>query len=118
MATTTTDTPETMQESVEPKVEINSLIESTPGVRGGDLCVAGTRITVRNIVVWHQMGWTPDETVVRNPYLSHDKVYAALAYYYANKAEIDTLYAAWEAEEDLWEEEYIAEQGTSAVVPV
>ena len=64
-------------------------IEITPGVVGGKPRIAGRRITVQNIVIWHEwMGRSPDE--VANEYdLTLAEVYAALAYYYDHQTEID-----------------------------
>jgi uncharacterized protein (DUF433 family) len=93
-------------------VDIGKLIVSTPGIVGGRLRLAGTRISIRNIAIWHHMGWTAEEIVRRYTHLTLDKVYAGLAYYYANKETLDAQFAAEEAEEDLIEKEYIAKHGT------
>jgi uncharacterized protein (DUF433 family) len=64
-------------------------IESTPGVMGGKPRIAGRRITVQNIVIWHEwMGRSADE-IVSEYDLTLAEVYAALAYYYDHRAEID-----------------------------
>ena len=64
-------------------------IERTPGIKGGRPRIAGHRITVQNIVIWHEwMGRTVDE--IANDYnLSLADVYAALAYYHDHREEID-----------------------------
>ena len=64
-------------------------IVMTPGVKGGQPRIAGHRITVQNIVIWHEwMGQTVDE--IANDYnLSIADVYAALAYYHDHREEID-----------------------------
>jgi uncharacterized protein (DUF433 family) len=61
----------------------------TPGVKSGRPRIAGHRITVQNIVIWHEwMGRTVDE--IANDYnLSIADVYAALAYYHDHREEID-----------------------------
>ena len=69
--------------------EIGTLISQTPGVRGGRPCIAGTGISIRRIATWHNMGSIPEEIVDNFGYISLAQVHAALAYYYANKAEID-----------------------------
>ena len=39
-------------------------ITKTPGVCGGRACIAGHRIRVMDIVVWHEFrGYAPDEIV-------------------------------------------------------
>jgi uncharacterized protein (DUF433 family) len=63
--------------------------EITPGIAGGKPRIAGHRITVKNIVIWHErMGKCADE--IASEYdLTLADVYAALAYYYDHRAEID-----------------------------
>lgn len=64
-------------------------IEVTPGVCGGKPRIAGHRITVQNVVVWHeQSGMTADEIVATYPGLTLADVYAALAYYHDHREEI------------------------------
>ena len=64
-------------------------IETTPNVAGGKPRIAGHRITVQNIVVWHErLGRSADEVATEYG-LSLADVYAALAYYYDNRDEID-----------------------------
>jgi uncharacterized protein (DUF433 family) len=64
-------------------------IEKRPGVCGGKPCVAGTRIRVQDIYVWHEIeGQTPDEIVSRHRQLTLGDVHAALAYYWDHRAEI------------------------------
>jgi len=61
----------------------------TPGVKSGRPRIAGHRITVQDIVIWHEwMGRTVDE--IANDYnLSIADVYAALAYYHDHLEEIE-----------------------------
>src|SRR5260221_9579686 len=64
-------------------------IESSPGVCGGKPRIAGHRITVQNIVIWHErMGMSADGIADEHE-LTLSQVYAALAYYYDNRSEID-----------------------------
>ena len=64
-------------------------IEITPGICGGKPRIAGHRITVQNIVVWHeQMGMSPDEIAATYPSITLADVYAALAYYHDHREEI------------------------------
>lgn len=76
-------------------------ITKTPGVCGGRACIAGHRIRVMDIVVWHEMrGYCPDEIVGMFPGLTLADVYSALAYYFDNRDEIEAdLRASREAEE-------------------
>ncbi len=64
-------------------------IEITPGVSGGKPRIAGHRITVENIVIWHEhMGKSADEIATEYDLTLAD-VYAALAYYFDHRAEIN-----------------------------
>lgn len=62
---------------------ISEHIEATPGVCGGKPRIAGHRIQVADIVVWHEhQGLSPDEIVAQFPRVTLADVYAALAYYH------------------------------------
>jgi uncharacterized protein (DUF433 family) len=64
-------------------------IEITPGIAGGKPHIAGHRITVQNIAIWHEyMGKSADEICTEYGLMLAD-VYAALAYYFDHRAEID-----------------------------
>lgn len=64
-------------------------IEVTPGIAGGKPRIAGRRITVRDIVVWHErLGKCADEISTEYD-LSLADIYAALAYYFDHRADID-----------------------------
>jgi uncharacterized protein (DUF433 family) len=65
-------------------------IEITPGVCGGKPRIAGHRIKVQHVAVWHErMGMTADEIVSAHPGLTLADVYAALAYYFDHRDEIE-----------------------------
>jgi uncharacterized protein (DUF433 family) len=76
--------------SVEVKVDtIPSHIEVTPGISGDKPRIAGHRITVQHIIIWHErLGLSADEIATEYG-LSLADVYAALAYYYDHHDEID-----------------------------
>jgi uncharacterized protein (DUF433 family) len=64
-------------------------IAVTPGIAGGKPRIAGRRITVQNIVIWHdRFGKSVDEIAAEYDLMQAD-VYAALAYYFDHRAEID-----------------------------
>lgn len=64
-------------------------IEVTPGVVGGKPRIAGRRISVQNIAIWHErMGRSADEISTEYDLTLAD-VYAALAYYFDHRAQID-----------------------------
>ena len=65
-------------------------ITKTPGVCGGRACIAGHRIRVMDIVVWHELrGYSPDEIVDLFPGITLADVHAALAYYFDHREEIE-----------------------------
>jgi uncharacterized protein (DUF433 family) len=64
-------------------------IEATPGTCGGKPRIAGTRIRVQDVYVWHELqGLSADEIVDRYPQLSLADVHAALTYFYDHRDEI------------------------------
>ncbi|MFN7924822.1 MAG: DUF433 domain-containing protein [Bryobacteraceae bacterium] len=80
--------------------EIGSLISRHPDIHGGRQCIAGMGVSVRRIAVLHNVGETPEQIASDYEHLSLAQVHAALAYYYANKAEIDADLEAEEREHD------------------
>lgn len=91
-------------------VDIGTLIVRTPGVCGGTPRIANTRITVRNIINWLRSGWSPEYILSQYEHLSLAQVYAAMSYYYANRAEMDTAFVNEEAEEERIEREHLVKQ--------
>lgn len=76
---------------------VSGHIEITPGVAGGKPRIAGHRITVQDVVVWHErLGLSADEIATEYG-LSLSDVYAALAYYYDHREEIHRAVGADEA---------------------
>jgi uncharacterized protein (DUF433 family) len=84
-------------------VEIGTLIDRDPHIRGGRPKVAGTGLTVRRIVGWYKMGMSPEEIALEYPHLTLAQVHAALAYYHANREEIEADIAQEEAAAAHWE---------------
>ncbi len=76
--------------------EIGALITRDPALRGGRPIIAGTGICIRTIAVESHGGLTPEEIAADRPSLSLAQIYAALAFYHANKREIDADIAAEE----------------------
>jgi uncharacterized protein (DUF433 family) len=72
-------------------------IEVTPDVVGGKPHIAGRRITVQNIAIWHEyMGLSADEIAAEHD-LSLADVYAALAYYFDHREDVERQIAEDEA---------------------
>jgi len=78
-------------------VDIGSLIERSPEIRGGRPCIAGTGVSVMRIAGWHNLGLTPEEIAAKIEHLTLAQIHAALAYYHSNRGEIDADIAAEEA---------------------
>lgn len=69
---------------------MNEHIEITPGVARGKPRLAGHRITVHDVVVWHEWLGRSAEEIAHGHNLPLAGIYAALAYYHDHKPEIDT----------------------------
>jgi uncharacterized protein (DUF433 family) len=82
-------------------VGLDAMLVETPGVCGGRLRLDGTRITVDRIAVLYKQGLTAEDIALTYPHLPIGKIYAALAYYHANREEIESVLAA---EDALFEE--------------
>jgi uncharacterized protein (DUF433 family) len=82
-------------------VDIGTLIDRSPEIRKGRPCIAGTGVTVRRIAGWHNLGLTPEEIAAKIEHLTLARIHAALAYYHANRDEIDN---------DIANEEAVAEK--------
>ena len=94
-------------------IDIGSLIISTPEMRHGRPRITGTGITVHRIAIWYKLGHTPEEIAYQYPHLTLAQVYAALAYYHANRDAVEAEIAADEAEADSIEQEYLKTRKTA-----
>ncbi len=77
--------------------DIGSLIARSSDGKG-QAAIAGTRTSVRRVVVLYKQGAGAEEIARRLSHLSLAQVYAALAYYHANRDEIESDLAEEEAE--------------------
>jgi uncharacterized protein (DUF433 family) len=84
-------------------VEIGTLIDRDSAIRGGQPRIAGTGLTVRRVVGWYKMGMTPEDIALEYPHLTLAQVHAALAYYHANREEIEAAIAQEEQAAEHWE---------------
>jgi uncharacterized protein (DUF433 family) len=84
-------------------IEIGTLIDRDPGIRGGRPKIAGTGMTVSRIAGWHKMGMSPEEIALEYPHVTLAQVHAALAYYHANREEIEADIADEEGASAHWE---------------
>lgn len=91
-------------------VDIGSFITASPGICGGRPRIAGTGVSVRRIVGWYKLGWSPEEIARRIGHISLAQVHAALTYYHASQHEMEAEIAAEEAEADRLEREHCGSQ--------
>jgi uncharacterized protein (DUF433 family) len=64
-------------------------IERTAGVCGGKPRIAGRRVTVKDVVVFHNLnGWSVEQ-IGEELDLTPGQIYAALSFYYDHQQEID-----------------------------
>ncbi len=78
-----------------------SHVQTTPGICGGKPHIAGHRIRVQDIVIWHEkLGLSADEILLHFPTLTFSDIYAALSYYFDHQEQIDN---------DIKEEEAFSE---------
>ncbi len=89
--------------------DIGSLIISTPDVRGGRPRICGTGVTVRRIVEWYKLGYSPEEIAHEIGHITLAQVFAALTYYHSNREEIEADLAN---EKDVAEQIEAGQQGT------
>ena len=82
------------------EIDIGTLIQRRPEIRGGRPIVAGTGVSVHRIAGWYRLGLSPEEIAENYGHLSLAQVHAALAYYHANREEIEGYLRDEEAEED------------------
>lgn len=76
-------------------------------------CVAGTRLRVQDIAARYQFGDSMNELVENFPPHTHAEIFAALAYYFDHKEELDEIIAAHERSAEEMREIIEARQGPS-----
>ena len=75
-----------------------------PEIAGGVPMISGTRVTVRAIAGYYQMGMSVDEILTALTHLTPAQVHSALAYYFDHQAEVDADLAA-ATDVDYWKEQ-------------
>ena len=76
-----------------PVIAVKSYVE----YRNDAYWIEGTRISLDSIVYAFRQGLSPESIVQSFPLLTLEQVYGAIAFYLANRAEIDAYLAAEEA---------------------
>lgn len=74
-------------------IDIGTFIVEDSDIRGGRPRIAGTGVTVQRIVSWYMLSLSPEEIADRIGHLSLAQVHAALAYYHANREEVEAAMA-------------------------
>ena len=70
-------------------VDIGSLITRSSEIPGGRPVITGTKTSVRSIARLYKQGASAEEISCRMQHLTLAQIYAALAYYQANREEIE-----------------------------
>ncbi|MBC1196927.1 DUF433 domain-containing protein [Microcystis aeruginosa BLCCF158] len=78
--------------------DIGTLVTRSPDIGKDRLVITGTGTSVRRVVVLYKQGASAEEIARRMSHLSLAQVYAALAYYHANRDEIEADLAEEDAE--------------------
>jgi uncharacterized protein (DUF433 family) len=79
---------------------LDALLTRNTGICGGRIRIDGTRITVHRIATLYRQGQTAEEIAQCYPHLALSQIYAALAYFHANRHEIEAELATDDAEYD------------------
>lgn len=77
-----------------------------PEIAGGQPVIDGTRITVRCIAGYYQMGMSVDEILTTLAHLTPSQVHSALAYYFDHQEEVDANLAE-SSDEGFWREKVL-----------
>ncbi len=81
-------------------------ITQTPGVCGGKPCIAGRRIRVQEVYIWHETLNMSDKEIAAQYNLSLAQVHAALTYAYEQLDQILADIAASEANVESFKRDY------------
>ena len=73
---------------------IRDHIEIVPGEAGPKARIAGHRIRVQDVAIWHEkLGMSPDDIVDQYPTITLADIHAALAYYWDHREDIERAIA-------------------------
>ena len=87
---------------------IREHIEIVEGAGGPKARIAGHRIRVQDVAIWHEkLGMSPDEIVDQYPTITLADVHAALAYYWDHRDAIEQAIADERAMADQLEREHV-----------
>jgi uncharacterized protein (DUF433 family) len=89
-------------------IDISKFIVSSPDICNNLPRLSGTRITVQSLVIDYQAGMSPEDIAIEYPQLNLAQIYSALAYYHANKQQIEADIDLYKEECNYWEAEHQA----------
>ncbi len=72
----------------EKSLRLPSHLEITPGIAGGKPRIAGHRITVQDVVTWHELQGRSVDEISADYGITPAEVHAALTYYFDHREEI------------------------------
>lgn len=78
-----------------------------PEIAAGQPVIEGTRITVRCIAGYYQMGMSVDEILATLSHLTPSQIHSALAYYFDHQEQIDADLAE-SSDEDFWKDKVLS----------
>jgi uncharacterized protein (DUF433 family) len=78
--------------------DIGTLITRSPDIDRSRPMITGTKTSVRRVAVLYKQGASAEEIARRMSHLNLAQIYAALAYYHANRDEIEADLAEEDAE--------------------
>ena len=70
-------------------IALDAMLVKTLDVCGGRIRIDGTRITVHRIATLYRQGQSAEDIAQTYPHLELGQIYAALAYYHANRKDMD-----------------------------
>ena len=92
---------------------LDAMLVQTPDVCGGRMRLDGTRITVHRIATLYKQGQSAEDIAHTYAHLSLGQIYTALAYYHANREEIESELASEAAQYDALKRQSLAQGDTS-----
>jgi uncharacterized protein (DUF433 family) len=101
-------------QATEQIVDIGQMIVTSPDIRRGRPRMAGTGVTVQSIVGLFKLGLSPEEIADEFGHLSLAQVYAGLAYYHANREQIEAAIAADRLEAEKLEQKHAGSRRLAA----
>ena len=72
------------------KAKAYPYVDCDPKIADGKPIITGTRITVRCIAGYYQMGMSTDEILTTLAHLTPSQLHSALAYYFDHQVEVDS----------------------------